>query len=235
MNVLVDFDHLVSAAEKLGIDRALIEIWIPRSEFVKAVVDGENLSITRRAEPFFGWAFGRSPIIDPEWPEFAVNRSTPKEKTSGFTLQGQWDAYGIHTHAIDSLDENSYEENSYELLHDHDEINAVIEAHAPELSIRAEDSEVVAWIGIRKDSVVALGALCRWESGFHVLSAIVVATSERGKGLGRRITESLVDYSYKNGINYVALGVRADNEAAIATYNRIGFKKLNEFNTFSRK
>ena len=232
MNVLVDFDHLVSAAEKLGIDRALIEIWIPRTEFVKAVVDGENLSITRRAKPFFGWAFGQSPAIDPEWPEFAVNRSTPKEKTSGFTLQGQWDAYGIHTRAFNSLHEN---ENSYEVLRNHDEINAVIEAHAPELSIRADDSEVIAWIGIRKDSVVALGALCRWESGFHVLSAIVVATSERGKGLGRRITESLVDYSYKNGINYVALGVRADNEAAIATYNRIGFKKLNEFNTFSRK
>lgn len=230
MNVLVDFDLLVSAAEKLGIDRALIEIWIPRTEFVKAVVDGENLSITRRAEPFFGWAFGRSPIIDPEWPEFAVNRSTPKEKTSGFTLQGQWDAYGIHTRAINSLDENSYQ-----VLRNLDEINEVIEKHAPELSIRAEDSEVVAWIGIRKDSVVALGALCRWESGFHVLSAIVVATSERGKGLGRRITESLVDYSYKHGINYVALGVRADNEAAIATYNRIGFKKLNEFNTFSRQ
>ena len=230
MNAIVDFDNLVLAAERLGIDRALIEIWIPRTEFVKAVVDGENLSITRRAEPFFGWAFGLSPIIDPEWPEFAVNRSTPKEKTSGFTLQGQWDAYGIHTHAIDSLNKDSYE-----VLRNHEEINAVIEAHAPELSIRAEDSEVVAWIGIRKDSVVALGALCRWESGFHVLSAIVVATSERGKGLGRRITESLVDYSYKNGINYVALGVRADNEAAISTYNRIGFKKLNEFNTFSRK
>ena len=234
MNVIVDFDQLVSAAEKLGIDRALIEIWIPHTEFVKAVVDGENLSITRRAEPLFGWSFGPSPIIDPEWPEFAVNRSTPKEKTSGFTLQGQWDAYGIHTRAIGSRSENSYEENTYEVLHDHDEINAVIEEHAPELSIRADDSEVVAWIGIRNGSVVALGALCRWQSGFHVLSAIVVVTNERGKGLGRRITEALIDYAYKSGIKYVALGVRADNEAAITTYNRIGFKKLEEFNTFSR-
>ena len=50
MNAIVDFDNLVLAAERLGIDRALIEIWIPRTEFVKAVVDGENLSITRRAE-----------------------------------------------------------------------------------------------------------------------------------------------------------------------------------------
>ena len=233
--MIVDFDNLVSAAEKLGIDRALIEIWIPRTEFVKAVIDGENLSITRRAEPFFGWAFGPSPIIESEWPEFAVNRSTPKEKTSGFTLKGQWDAYGIHTHVFNSLNENSNGENSYEILQDHDEINAVIEEHAPELSIRANDSEVVAWIGIRNGSVVALGALCQWESGFHVLSAIVVAASERGKGFGRRITESLVDYAYKNDISYVALGVRADNEAAIATYNRIGFKKLAEFNTFSRQ
>ena len=228
--MIVDFDNLVSAAEKLGIDRALIEIWIPRTEFVKAVVDGENLSITRRAEPFFGWAFGPSPIIESEWPEFAVNRSTPKEKTSGFTLKGQWDAYGIHTHAMGFFDENSYE-----VLQDQDEINAVIEEHAPELSIRANDSEVVAWIGIRNGSVVALGALCQWESGFHVLSAIVVAASERGKGFGKRITQSLVDYAYKNDISYVALGVRADNEAAIATYNRIGFKKLAEFNTFSRQ
>jgi ribosomal protein S18 acetylase RimI-like enzyme len=31
----------------------------------------------------------------------------------------------------------------------------------------------------------------------------------------------------------VALGVRAKNDAAIKTYERIGFEKLGEFNTFS--
>lgn len=228
MQLIVHFDEAVKVAQKLKIHPAMIEIWVPRSEFVRAFVDDQNLSITRRSETFFGWAFGPNPTFDKDWRECAVTRSTPRDKTSHLKLISQWDAYGIETRQLqDSM------HRSYEVLTDHDEINSLIEKNAPELSIRADDSEVVAWIGLRSGSLVALGALCQWESGFHVLSAIVVKTEERGRGLGRKITEALVDYAFKREIPYVALGVRAKNDAAIKTYERIGFEKLGEFNTFS--
>ena len=228
MNLIENFDEVIKVAQKLKIHPAMIEIWVPRSEFVRAFANDQNLSVTRRSETFFGWAFGPNPTFDKDWRECAVTRSTPRDKTSHLKLISQWDAYGM---ATQQMQDSTH--LSYEVLTDHDEINRMIEKDAPELSIRADDSEVVAWIGLRSDSLVALGALCQWESGFHVLSAIVVKTEERGRGLGRKITEALVDYALKREIRYVALGVRAKNDAAIKTYERIGFEKLGEFNTFS--
>jgi len=219
---------VMKVAQKLKIHPAMIEIWVPRSEFVRAFANDQNLSVTRRSKTFFGWAFGPNPTFDKDWRECAVTRSTPRDKTSHLKLISQWDAYGM---ATQQMQDSTH--LSYEVLTDHDEINRMIEKDAPELSIRADDSEVVAWIGLRSGSLVALGALCQWESGFHVLSAIVVKTEERGRGLGRKITEALVDYAFKREIRYVALGVRAKNVAAIKTYERIGFEKLGEFNTFS--
>ena len=115
-------------------------------------------------------------------------------------------------------------------MKDHKFIDIFLEKHAPQSSIRADDQEVVAWIGIED---LALGAICKWESGAHVLSAIAVAENERGKGLGKEITKALIDYAYKSGIPYLALGVWAKNEPAIATYKSIGFVLLGQFNSFS--
>ena len=54
----------------------------------------------------------------------------------------------------------------------------------------------------------------------------------RGQGLGKQITKALVTEAFKRGIDYVALGVMAKNEAAIATYKSVGFEELGKFNTF---
>ena len=215
------FDQLLAAAQELDIPSKLIEVWIPREKFVDAVIQDKSLSITRIDEPFYGMAIGSNPLIDKRWSHFSCSRSTPKELTAGFELQGQWDAYGIGTSA---------QEVNYQELTDFDFINELIEKHAPQSSIRAEDSEVVAWIGIDE---IALGAICKWESGFHVLSSIVVAEEQRGKGFGKAVTKALIDSAHKKGIGYLALGVWAKNEAAIATYKSIGFTELGQFNSFS--
>jgi len=216
----VNFEELLIAASKLSIKREFIEIWIPRAKFVDAILDNDSLSITRVDEPFFGFGFGPRPFIDPKWSSFTITRETPKEITSDFKLVGQWDAYGIETSNFNI---------EYQLINDQAEINKLIELNAPELSIRAEDNEVVTWVGI---DGVALGAICKWESGGNVLSAIVVDQNFRGKGLGKRITKALITEAYKRGIKYVALGVMAKNQPAIATYQKVGFEELGKFNTF---
>ena len=204
----------------LSIKREFIEIWIPRAKFVEAIFDVNSLSITRIDNPFFGFGFGPRPYIDPKWSSFTITRNTPKEFTSKFKLVGQWDAYGIQTTNF---------EIAYQCLENHSEINKLIEINAPELSIRAGDDEVVTWVGI---GGVALGAICQWESGGYVLSAIVVDQNFRGKGLGKQITKALITEAHKQGINYVALGVMAKNQPAIATYQKVGFEELGKFNTF---
>ena len=217
----MNFDQLLAAAQELEIPSKLIEVWIPREKFVDAVIQDKSLSITRVDEPFYGMAIGPNPIIDKRWSHFSCSRSTPKEITAEFELQGQWDAYGIETSA---------QEVKYQELKNFAAINSLIEKHAPQSSIRAEDPEVVAWIGIDD---IALGAICKWESGFHVLSSIVVAEQMRGKGFGKLITRALIDAAYERGIGYLALGVWAKNEAAIATYRSIGFSELGKFNSFN--
>ena len=216
----MNFEELLTSASKLSINREFIDIWIPRAKFVDAIFDSDSLSITRVDDPYFGFGFGPRPYLDPKWSSFTITRSTPKDITAAFKLIGQWDAYGIQTSNFNI---------EYQILENKKEINRLIESNAPELSIRAEDNEVVTWVGIEG---VALGAICKWESGGHVLSAIVVDQNFRGKGLGKQITKALITEAYKQGINYVALGVMAKNQPAIATYQKVGFEEPGKFNTF---
>ena len=216
----MNFDQLLEVAKELLIPQELIEIWIPRDKFENAVREGSSLSITRFDDPFYGMAFGTNPVIDKRWRNFSVTRSTPKSITSEYKLVGQWDAYGMATKKFDV---------EYELIANVDVINEFIETHAPESSIRGGDQEVVTWVWIPG---IALGALCKWESGAHVLSAIAVAKEQRGKGFGKAITKALVSEAYERNIKYVALGVYAKNDVAIATYRSIGFELLGQFNSF---
>lgn len=214
------YRELLESASKLGISNKLITIWIPEDKYVDSHCSEDSLSITRESDPYYGMAFGTSPLIDPRWTHFSCTRSTPRAITEHVPLSGQWDAYGIETKSFDI---------EYKVLTKPEVINSFIEAHAPQSSIRAEDKEVIAWIGIED---VALGAICKWESGAHVLSAIAVAADQRGKGYGKLITKALIDFAFKNGIDYLALGVWAKNDAAIATYKSIGFEELGQFNSF---
>ena len=217
----MNFEELLTSASKLSINREFIDIWIPRAKFVDAIFDSESLSITRVDDPYFGFGFGPRPYLDPKWSSFTITRSTPKDITAAFKLIGQWDAYGIQTSNFNI---------EYQILENKKEINRLIESNAPELSIRAEDNEVVTWVGIEG---VALGAICKWESGGYVLSAIVVDQNLRGKGLGKQITKALITEAHKRGVKYVALGVMAKNQSAIATYQKVGFEELGKFNTFN--
>jgi ribosomal protein S18 acetylase RimI-like enzyme len=216
----VNFESLLEAAQSLSIPEKFLEIWIPRAKLVSWNLANDSLSITRIDEPLFGFGFGPNPEIDPKWSACAITRSTPRTITENLKLVGQWDAYGIETKSFDI---------NYEVLTDFEFIDNLIESNSPELSIRAEDQEVVAWVGIEE---IAVGAICKWESGGHVLSAIVVDEKNRGQGLGKKITQALISEAFKRKIDYLALGVMAKNQAGVATYKSIGFEELGQFNTF---
>lgn len=52
---------------------------------------------------------------------------------------------------------------------------------------------------------------------------ITVAKSWWGRGVATRLIGELLDWSRQNGIRKINLRVRADNEAAIALYRKMGF------------
>lgn len=57
------------------------------------------------------------------------------------------------------------------------------------------------------------------------LQKVMAHPAARGRGLGRAVTEALVDDARKAGIETLALGVRGNNHGAIELYEQLGFRE----------
>ena len=57
------------------------------------------------------------------------------------------------------------------------------------------------------------------------ITNIATHPDARRQGLGERVTRALVEYGENNGISFFSLEVRESNFAAIALYEKLGFKK----------
>jgi len=87
--------------------------------------------------------------------------------------------------------------------------------HSPILVAQADD-ELVGWCDITPMRVLAAYA------GVSTLGMGLLA-GWRGKGLGHQLIVRALDAARTLGLRRVELQVRADNEAAIALYRRVGF------------
>ncbi len=68
------------------------------------------------------------------------------------------------------------------------------------------------------------GAWMIFEEG-HVTN-VAVAQDRRGQGVGRAVTEALMQYAANLGVQYLTLEVRRSNRAAQALYESLGFEPL---------
>ena len=80
-----------------------------------------------------------------------------------------------------------------ELIDDAQEINAIIDEHAPDSSVRPGDPEELFWGGIRNElgELAALAVLVKWQSGFHVMASVATRSQDREKGYGPIPAETL--------------------------------------------
>ncbi|WP_329011610.1 GNAT family N-acetyltransferase [Micromonospora rifamycinica] len=99
---------------------------------------------------------------------------------------------------------------------------ALIDDAFPTSSSRPQDPTVAAWYGIwDADLLVACGAdRSRGDIGF--LAGLTVARDRRGRGLGAALTAGMTRALLAR-YDHVALGVYADNLAALRLYRRLGF------------
>ena len=51
-----------------------------------------------------------------------------------------------------------------------------------------------------------------------------VLSAYRGQGLGRQLLQACIEKAWSKGITRIELEARADNAAAIALYEKLGFK-----------
>jgi ribosomal protein S18 acetylase RimI-like enzyme len=91
--------------------------------------------------------------------------------------------------------------------------------------LSAYDGADVYAVLVEDGRAVAYGMLRGWDEGFDVPSlGLAVHPDERGRGLGRELTERLHDEARRRGATRVRLTVYADNEPARKLYERLGYE-----------
>ena len=95
-----------------------------------------------------------------------------------------------------------------------DFIREVTTNHCARYMVAQMDGKVVAYAG----------AWLILDEG-HITN-IAVDKAYRGQGIGRRVTEALMQYASNLGVQYLTLEVRKSNEVAQNLYKSLGFIKL---------
>jgi ribosomal protein S18 acetylase RimI-like enzyme len=118
-----------------------------------------------------------------------------------------------------------------EEVEDPDEVDALLDAAAPDSHARPGTPGVEVWLGLRDgSSLVAVGAVVRQPDGSGHLRAVTVAPHARGRGLGRALSVALTRRAM-SGPGIVSLGVYADNEPALRIYRGLGYEVAHSFSS----
>ena len=99
--------------------------------------------------------------------------------------------------------------------------------HSDSAYIRADDPDVVEWIGIvERGELSAVGARMPGPRGTAHLVSICTHPQRRGAGLARQITEGLTARAWAEGATGVWLEMYAGNTAAARVYQSVGFTEV---------
>ncbi len=203
------------------------ETWIPEEKFIGAEFDEVgNFTISREDDGVYGIALGPSPVIPTNWKNFSMESKGVAALPEEFKVVAEWDCYWAPTvsgkPSVDSASDS--------------EIKDFLEAHAPQSSVFPGNDEIQRWVVIRdNDEIVAVAALCRWESGRLVISSVATHSDRRGKGFGRRVMEATLIAGYELGAKELSLGVMHSNESAQRLYASTGFTLMHNFSYCERR
>lgn len=214
------------ADEILG-DKNSAKYFMADDNLVAAYRNKESFSFVIKNEHFYGQLYGPNAYFDERCTSIAI-AGEPLESFRDFERGGSSQFWEVATHES---------ETNLELVDDAEEINAIIDEHAPDSSVRPGDSEEVFWGGVRNElgELAALAALVKWQSGLHVMVSVVTRAQDRGKGLATQLSLGMSARAHSLGISEIGLGVRAGNFAAMRVYEKTGFKKLTDFTRYSRE
>jgi ribosomal-protein-alanine N-acetyltransferase len=81
-------------------------------------------------------------------------------------------------------------------------------------------------VATAEDRVVAYAGLCVYPPHESYVQTIGVTRVAQGQGLGTRLLVDLIEESQRRSCKRLDLEVRADNDIAIALYERHGFERI---------
>lgn len=223
-----DFEELSGEYQKYFPGSPFLETWIPREKFLDADFDGKgSISISREDDGVYGVALGTNPTIPSDWKSFSIESQSVHLVPDTFTQLDEWDCYWAPT-LKGEIDQSEGVSDS--------EIDLFLKANAPKSSVTPGDQEIVQWIQILDEArLVAVAALCRWESGRVVISSVATDAALRGRGLGRELMRRTLIAGNQIGEAALCLGVAHHNESAQRLYASAGFTKMHNFTYFERR
>lgn len=226
--ISTDFDEVKSEYEKFYPSSPFFDTWVPREKFLSAEFYGEgNISIGREDHGIYGMAIGSSPVIPSEWKNFSLDSRAVAPLPQEFKAVVEWDCYWAQTKSGEPVAEQ---------LSTDSDIAAFLKMHAPDSSVFPGNDEIVQWVEVRgDDNLLAVAALCRWESGRIVISSVATRTDMRGQGLGKQLMEKCLIAGHALGERYLSLGVRHQNESAQRLYRATGFTLMHNFTYCERR
>ena len=121
---------------------------------------------------------------------------------------------GIVTREMSAADLKAVQAIEQESFHD----SWAVESWVAELN-----SSIAKYIVLEQESIIKGFAGFWLIAGEAQVTRVAVAKDERGKGLGRILTEALVGAAWQEGAEAVTLEVRKSNIAAQTVYTQTGF------------
>lgn len=222
-----DFALAKAQYELLFPGSPFFDAWVPRSHFICADYEGENLSITRRDEKIYGMAFGPSPTIPEDWNGFSIESRGLLALPEDAEKMAEWDCYWAPTTEAAALPQRQKSDS---------EIASFLEVHAPNSSVFPGNDEILSWIEVIEDGeLVGTAALCRWQSGRVVISSVATHSDRRGQGIGKKVMAASLAVARGLGEEVLCLGVMHTNESAHRLYQSMGFALMHNFTYCERR
>ena len=204
------------------------ETWVPGEKFLSAVFDGDgNFVISREDNGIYGIALGAKPVVPDNWKNFSMESRGIDFLPQEFKAVVEWDAYFAPT-TSGTIIEPAIATNH--------EIDSFLKEHAPESSVFPGNDEILQWVEVRDEgALVAIAALCRWQSGRIVISSVATDSQLRGRGFGKILMGKCLAAGSHYGEKYLSLGVRHLNESAHRLYASSGFILMHNFTYCERR
>jgi ribosomal protein S18 acetylase RimI-like enzyme len=223
-----DFDEARNAYRISYPDSPFFDTWVPRSKFLEATVDGSgNISISREDDGIYGMGVGVAPVIPSHWKNFSIESRGASSISSEYKSVAEWDCYWAPVRSEGFRSEDSASDG---------EIKEFLEKHAPQSSVFPGNDEIQRWVVIREESsLVAVAALCKWESGRLVISSVATDSHRRGEGFGKKVMEATLIAGHELGADLLCLGVMHSNVSAQGLYRSMGFRLMHNFTYCERR
>lgn len=204
-----------------------IQFFLAADRFDSAERTADSLAITLLGDGVFGLGLGANPPRRPDWTRCMLDNAHGVTRVNELHAHDHWDFYSIDA-------SRTLTDGDVIVLDDDDLITEILHVHANDSSVWPGRDDIVSWYGLRDadDDLVSLGALVRWESGYHVLASVVTISEHRGQGFAQELVQGIIARARELEITWLGLGVSHTNVAAQRVYAKAGFKLRAEFTTY---